>query len=71
MLHWSLGSGEDKKMVIMQFMLPANYNKVEDAPKPTNERMVITKEGERKYGVVRFKGVAIEQVVQQKVEKLK
>ena len=54
MLHWSLGSGEDKKMVIMQFMLPANYNKVEDAPKPTNERMVITKEGERKYGAVRF-----------------
>ncbi|KAJ6755816.1 HEME-BINDING PROTEIN-RELATED [Salix purpurea] len=52
------GSGEGKKMVTMQFVLPAKYNKAEEAPTPVDERVVIKEEGERKYGVVKFGGVA-------------
>ncbi|EXB89974.1 hypothetical protein L484_023627 [Morus notabilis] len=65
------GGGEEKKAVTMQFLLPAKYRKAEEAPRPVDERVVITEEGERKYGVVRFGGVATEQVVEVKVEKLK
>ncbi|BAT97278.1 Heme-binding-like protein [Vigna angularis] len=68
------GGGEDgkkNKMVTMQFILPALYGKAEEAPKPTDERVVIREEGERKYGVVKFGGVASEEVVKEKVEKLK
>ncbi|KAG5253294.1 heme-binding protein [Salix suchowensis] len=50
------GSGEGKKMVTMQFVLPAKYNKAEEAPTPVDERVVIKEEGERKYGVVKFGG---------------
>ncbi|KAA8518984.1 hypothetical protein F0562_016242 [Nyssa sinensis] len=64
------GEGEDK-MVAMQFILPSKYTKAEEAPKPVDERVVIREEGERKYGVVRFGGVATEKVVEGKVEKLK
>lgn len=63
--------GEEQKMVTMQFLLPAKYKKAEEAPKPVDERVVIREEGERKYGVVKFGGVATEQVVEEKVEKLK
>ncbi|XP_050219866.1 heme-binding-like protein At3g10130, chloroplastic [Mercurialis annua] len=63
--------GEEKKMVTMQFSLPAKYTKAEDAPKPTDERVVIREEGEKKYGVVKFSGIASEEVVQEKVEMLK
>lgn len=63
--------GEEKnKMVTMQFILPATYGKAEEAPKPTDERVVIREEGERKYGVVKFGGVATEEVVRAKVERL-
>ena len=65
------GEGEEKAAVTMQFLLPAKYRKAEEAPKPVDERVVITEEGERKYGVVRFSGVATESVVEKKVEKLK
>ena len=65
------GSGEGKKMVTMQFVLPAKYNKAEEAPTPVDERVVIKEEGERKYGVVKFGGVATEQAVAERVEKLK
>ncbi|KAG5071498.1 hypothetical protein AAZX31_03G067100 [Glycine max] len=69
------GEGEEgnknNKMVTMQFVLPAVYGKAEEAPKPTDERVVIREEGERKYGVVKFGGVASEQVVREKVEKLR
>ncbi|XP_014515896.1 heme-binding-like protein At3g10130, chloroplastic [Vigna radiata var. radiata] len=68
------GGGEDgkkNKIVTMQFILPALYGKAEEAPKPTDERVVIREEGERKYGVVKFGGVASEEVVKEKVEKLK
>ncbi|KAB2622014.1 heme-binding-like protein [Pyrus ussuriensis x Pyrus communis] len=60
-----------KRMVTMEFLLPAKYGKAEDAPKPVDERVVIREEGERKYGVVGFAGVATEEVVAEKVEKLK
>ncbi|XP_010262719.1 PREDICTED: heme-binding-like protein At3g10130, chloroplastic [Nelumbo nucifera] len=64
------GDGE-KKMVAMQFVLPSKYTKAEEAPKPTDERVVIKEEGERKYGVVKFSGMATDKVVEEKVEKLK
>ncbi|XP_024935142.1 heme-binding-like protein At3g10130, chloroplastic [Ziziphus jujuba] len=63
--------GEEKKMVTMQFLLPDKYRKAEEAPKPVDERVEIIEEGERKYGVVRFGGVATEKVVEEKVEMLK
>ncbi|XP_065851905.1 heme-binding-like protein At3g10130, chloroplastic [Euphorbia lathyris] len=62
---------EDDKLVTMQFLLPSKYKKAEEAPKPTDERVVIREEGERKYGVVKFGGVATDQVVEEKVEMLK
>ncbi|KAI9152934.1 hypothetical protein LWI28_003213 [Acer negundo] len=66
------GGGEgEKKTVTMQFLLPAKYVKAEEAPKPVDERVVIREEGERKYGVVKFGGVATEEVVEEKVDKLK
>ncbi|XP_041023554.1 uncharacterized protein LOC121264452 [Juglans microcarpa x Juglans regia] len=67
------GAGEEelKNMVTMQFLLPAKYRKAEEAPRPVDERVVIREEGERKYGVVKFGGVATEEVVKGKVEKLK
>ncbi|KAK7390613.1 hypothetical protein VNO78_25935 [Psophocarpus tetragonolobus] len=65
------GEGKKNKLVTMQFILPTIYGKAEEAPKPTDERVVIREEGERKYGVVKFAGVASEQVVKEKVEKLR
>ncbi|KAK7286864.1 hypothetical protein RJT34_22184 [Clitoria ternatea] len=62
---------EGNKRVTMQFVLPAKYEKAEEAPKPLDERVVIREEGEKKYGVVRFGGVASEDVVREKVEKLR
>ncbi|CAL5210914.1 unnamed protein product [Lathyrus oleraceus] len=64
-------TNERNKMVTMQFILPASYGKAEEAPKPIDERVVIREEGERKYGVVKFGGVASDEVVKEKVEKLK
>ncbi|XP_021289214.1 heme-binding-like protein At3g10130, chloroplastic [Herrania umbratica] len=61
----------EKNMVTMQFLLPAMYKRAEEAPKPLDERVVIREEGERKYGVVKFAGVATDQVVEEKVENLK
>ncbi|KAF3334096.1 heme-binding-like protein [Carex littledalei] len=58
-------------MVTMQFVLPSKYQKVDDAPKPTDERVVIKEEGEKKYAVVRFSGMATDKVVEEKVRKLK
>ncbi|XP_021740331.1 heme-binding-like protein At3g10130, chloroplastic [Chenopodium quinoa] len=63
--------GGEKKMVTMQFILPDKYKRVEDAPKPLGERVVIKEEGERKYGVVKFSGVASDGVVKDKVEGLR
>lgn len=65
------GEGEEGKRVTMQFLLPSKYRKAEEAPRPVDERVVIREEGERKYGVVKFGGVATEEVVEAKVEKLK
>ncbi|KAJ0027829.1 hypothetical protein Pint_35263 [Pistacia integerrima] len=65
------GGGDEKKMVTMQFILPDKYTKAEEAPQPVDERVVIREEGERKYAVVRFGGVATDEVVEEKVDKLK
>ncbi|KAG8376981.1 hypothetical protein BUALT_Bualt09G0120800 [Buddleja alternifolia] len=62
------GGGE---LVIMTFILPSKYVKAEEAPRPVDERVVIREEGEKKYGVVRFSGVAGEEVVTKKAENLK
>ncbi|XP_004506644.1 heme-binding-like protein At3g10130, chloroplastic [Cicer arietinum] len=64
------GGDETNKKVTMQFILPSNYGKGEEAPKPIDERVVIREEGERVYGVVKFGGVASDDVVKEKVEKL-
>ncbi|CAN0879823.1 Heme-binding-like protein At3g10130, chloroplastic [Linum grandiflorum] len=58
-------------MVTMEFLLPAKYQKAEEAPEPVDERVVIREVGERNYGVVKFSGVASDGVVAMKVEKLK
>lgn len=59
------------EMVTMGFILPSKYCKVEDVPKPKDERVVIREEGEKKYGVVTFSGTAGDKVVEEKVNKLK
>lgn len=65
-------AGSKKEMMVtMQFVLPDKYKRVEEAPLPVDERVVIREEGERKYGVVRFSGVATDEVVEERVEKLK
>lgn len=63
--------GDEAMMVTMQFVLPAKYNKVEEAPVPVDKRVVIREEVEKRYGVVRFSGVATDKVVENRVEKLK
>lgn len=62
---------KDKRVVTMQFILPSAYGKAEEAPKPIDETVVIREEGERKFGVVKFGGVASEEVVREKVERLR
>ncbi|XP_057983726.1 heme-binding-like protein At3g10130, chloroplastic [Malania oleifera] len=62
---------EEKGLVTMQFLLPAKYATAAEAPAPADERVKIREEGERKYGVVRFGGVATEGAVGEKVERLK
>lgn len=61
--------GEER--VTMGFILPSKYKAAEEAPRPVDERVVVREEGERKYAVVRFSGVATEVVVKEKVQKLK
>ncbi|KAF9613137.1 hypothetical protein IFM89_035177 [Coptis chinensis] len=67
----SSGQSDQKKLVTMQFVLPSEYTKAEEAPKPTDERVVIKEEGGKTYGVIKFSGVATDAVVEEKVEKLK
>ncbi|GMP40941.1 hypothetical protein CsSME_00011214 [Camellia sinensis var. sinensis] len=62
---------KEKKMMTMQFILPEKYRKAKEAPRPVDERVVIREEGERKYGVVKFGGIATEEVVVKKVEELR
>ncbi|KAL5228424.1 hypothetical protein ABZP36_016689 [Zizania latifolia] len=59
------------KTITMQFLLPSKYTKVEEAPRPTDERVVLREVGERKYGVVRFSGLTGDKVVKEKTEGLK
>ncbi|KAL5729376.1 hypothetical protein ACHQM5_002343 [Ranunculus cassubicifolius] len=64
-------ASSDSKMVTMEFGLPSAYTKAEEAPKPSDERIVIKEVGEKTYGVVSFSGVASESVVENKAVKLK
>lgn len=57
--------------VTMQFVLPAKYRSAGEAPAPLDERVVVREEGERKYGVVRFNGLARDEVVEGKVNRLR
>ena len=57
--------------VTMQFLLPSKYAKAEEAPRPTDERVVIREVPERKFGVVRFSGVAADKTVREKAEGLR
>ncbi|KAJ0987849.1 hypothetical protein J5N97_006205 [Dioscorea zingiberensis] len=65
------GESSSSSRVTMQFVLPSKYTKAEEAPKPTDEGVVIREEGERKYAVVRFSGLATDKVVNEKVETLR
>lgn len=55
----------------MQFVLPEKYRSADEAPRPEDERVSVKDVGERKYGVVKFSGVATEEVVKEKVGKLR
>jgi len=57
--------------VTMQFLLPSKYAKAEEAPRPTDERVVIREVPERKFGVVRFSGVAADKTVREKADGLR
>uniref|UniRef100_A0A0E0JR41 SOUL heme-binding protein n=1 Tax=Oryza punctata TaxID=4537 RepID=A0A0E0JR41_ORYPU len=63
--------GQGKGQMTMQFLLPSKYSKVEEAPRPTDERVVLRQVGERKYGVVRFSGLTGDKVVKERAEWLK
>jgi hypothetical protein len=65
------GREEQTGKVTMQFLLPSKYGKVEEAPRPTDERVVLREVGERKYAVVTFGGLTGDKVVAEKVEGLK
>ncbi|XP_047962566.1 uncharacterized protein LOC125207319 [Salvia hispanica] len=64
----SKGEGD---LVTMGFILPSKYVKAEEAPQPVDERVVIREEGEKKYGVVKFSGVASEEAVAERVKGLR
>ncbi|KAG0479196.1 hypothetical protein HPP92_013915 [Vanilla planifolia] len=66
-----LTSAEQPAMT-MQFVLPSKFVRAEDAPRPADERVRIRdQEGDRKYGVVRFSGVATDTEVAARAEKLR
>lgn len=64
----SKGEGD---LVTMGFILPSKYARAEEAPRPVDERVVIREEGEKKYGVVKFSGVASEEAVAERVKGLR
>ncbi|KAL3753708.1 hypothetical protein ACJRO7_001016 [Eucalyptus globulus] len=65
------GGREEEEAVTMRFVLPAKYGSAEEAPKPLDERVVVREEEGRKYGVVRFGGVATEGAAREKAERLR
>jgi hypothetical protein len=67
------GEGRDRHSgkVTMQVLLPSKYTKVEETPRPTDERVVLREVGERKYGVVKFAGLTGEKVVAERAARLK
>lgn len=63
-------SSEDKKMVTMQFVLPAKYT-LENSPTPTDDRVKLKEFPGKKYGVITFSGTANAKLEEQQVQKLK
>lgn len=60
-----------KKLVTMQFILPAQYTSVESAPKPTDERVIVKEIPARKFGATTFSGVADDNLVEKKLAGLR
>eukprot|EP00246_Nothoceros_aenigmaticus_P003641 TRINITY_DN14816_c0_g1_i1.p1 TRINITY_DN14816_c0_g1~~TRINITY_DN14816_c0_g1_i1.p1 ORF type:complete len:224 (+),score=48.80 TRINITY_DN14816_c0_g1_i1:156-827(+) len=56
--------------ISMQFVLPSKYN-AGNAPKPTDERVSVREIPSRKFGVITFSGVADQQLVEKKRERLR
>eukprot|EP01018_Ginkgo_biloba_P014835 Gb_33188 [translate_table: standard] len=63
-------SGEGKKLVSMQFILPSNYT-LENVPRPSDPKVSVKEVPKRKYGVVTFSGVADDALVQKMLQKLR
>ncbi|CAN1853503.1 Heme-binding-like protein At3g10130, chloroplastic [Linum perenne] len=61
----------ESEKIAMTVPVVTKVSKVEEAPSPVDERVVIREVGERKYGVVTFSGVASDDVVEKKLERLK
>ncbi|KAL4188489.1 hypothetical protein AMTRI_Chr08g202590 [Amborella trichopoda] len=64
-------SGQREELVTMQFVLPSKYSLISKVPRPTDSKVVIREVPGKKYGVIRFNGVADDKLVKEKVEKLK
>ncbi|OAE30214.1 hypothetical protein AXG93_4295s1700 [Marchantia polymorpha subsp. ruderalis] len=60
---------QQKKLVTMQFLLPAQY-RMDNVPKPTDDRVSVKEVPARKYGVLTFSGVADDTLSQQMLGKL-
>lgn len=58
-----------KKMMVMQFVLPSKYT-MDNVPRPTNPLVVVKEVPSRKYGVLRFSGIADDKLVAKKLELL-
>ncbi|KAI5083059.1 hypothetical protein GOP47_0002802 [Adiantum capillus-veneris] len=60
-----------KGLMVMQFVLPSKYTSVDDVPRPTDSRVRVKEVSSRKYGVLKFSGIAEDKLVQKKVDRLK
>lgn len=64
--------GEGKKgPMVMQFVLPSKYTSLADVPHPTDPRVRVKEVEARKYGVIKFNGVANDKLVAEKLARLK
>eukprot|EP00250_Pteridium_aquilinum_P014492 c22025_g1_i1 orf=166-798(+) len=60
-----------KGPMVMQFVLPSKYTRLDDVPRPTDPRVRVKELGARKYGVIKFSGVADDKLVEIKLARLK
>lgn len=64
--------GEGKKgLMVMQFVLPSKYTCLADVPRPTDPRVRVKEVDARKYGVIKFSGIADDKLVEKKLMRLK